>query len=359
MINVLVMLANPKGTDALRLGAEDRTIRECIAVSRNRDNLLVNIRHAATIHDFRRALLEQPYQLIHISGHGTNKGLVFEDELGERRIVPQEALADLICSYSPPIDCVLLNACYTHEQGNMISLGVSFTIAMDGPISDPAAIEFVRGFYDAMAAGKSIEFAYQEGCRTIKTAGLNENAIPVILKSRLEETKDFFRNHFPQLCKNAPSGLPVWLQGDILEIFQASLEYAKFSKFGRFTARHILLALLEFKDGIGIGAVSSLGGNVNEIISEIRKNLELESQPNQKLILTTSVQDLIVGLEAASSMGRLQEFDDGRVLETMINVAPESVTITELLKDIQCEREQFIQTIADVRVARRMTPRRK
>ena len=359
MIQVLVVFANPKGTDALRLGAEDKTIRECIALSRNRDNLLVSYKHAATIHDFRRALLEQPYQLVHLSGHGTSKGLAFENELGEKQIIPQEALAELIRAYSPPIDCVLLNACYTHEQGNMISLGIPFTIAMDGPISDPAAIEFVRGFYDAIAAGRSIEFAYQEGCRTIKSAGLEEGSIPVILKSRLEEIKEFFRTYFPQLCKNSPSGIPSWLQGDVLDVFQTSLEYAKFSKSGRFTTRHILLALLNSKDSIAFGAVSHLGVNVDELTKEISKNIEWESQPALKVAMTTSVQDVIMGLEAAYSTGRPQEFDDGRVLETMINLVPRSVTISELLKDIQCETEQFIQTINEVRVGRRMTPPRQ
>jgi hypothetical protein len=359
MIQVLVVFANPKGTDALRLGAEDKTIRECIARSRNPDNLRVDIRHAATIHDFRRALLEQPYQLIHLSGYGTSKGLAFENELGEKQIVPPEALAELIRAYSPPIDCVLLNACYTHEQGIMISLGVPYTIAMDGPISDPAAIEFVRGFYDAIAVGRSIEFAYQEGCRTVKTAGFDESSIPIILKSRLEEIKGFFRTYFPQLCEDTSSSIPSWLRGNILGVFQTSLEYARFSKSGRFTTRHILLALLKSKDSIAFDAVSHLGGKVDELIKEIENNIEWESQPAPKVMLTKSVKDLIMDLEVALSTGKPQEFDDGRILETMINLTPESVTISELLKDIHCEREQLIQTIIEVRDGRMKTPQRK
>jgi hypothetical protein len=41
---------------------------------------------------------------------------------------------------------------------------------MNGPISDKAAIEFSRGFYDAIGAGKDIPFAYEEGCRRVDLA---------------------------------------------------------------------------------------------------------------------------------------------------------------------------------------------
>ena len=34
---------------------------------------------------------------------------------------------------------------------------------MDKAVDDAAAIEFSRGFYDAVAAGKSYEFAVNEG----------------------------------------------------------------------------------------------------------------------------------------------------------------------------------------------------
>jgi len=44
---------------------------------------------------------------------------------------------------------------------------------MEGPISDSAAIEFSRGFYDAIGAGRDIEFAYEEGCRSVDLAAPN------------------------------------------------------------------------------------------------------------------------------------------------------------------------------------------
>lgn len=179
---ILAVFANPRGSDPLRLSTEDRVIHECLQLSRRRDNISLDVLHAATIHDVRRALLNKDYRIVHFSGHGTGKGLAFEDELGHPRLIPQEALAEFLSAYSPPIECVILNACYTDTQGQLISFGVPYTIGMDGAISDEGATEFTRGFYDAIGAGKDVEFAYQEGCRTIKLMGLPDGSIPVLFK---------------------------------------------------------------------------------------------------------------------------------------------------------------------------------
>ena len=96
---VLVIFANPRGTDPLRLGAEDRVIRESIKLSRYRENISLTIHHATTVHDLRRALLDEEFQIVHISGHGTGSGLVLEDELGGKYVVPQQALGELFRAY--------------------------------------------------------------------------------------------------------------------------------------------------------------------------------------------------------------------------------------------------------------------
>ena len=179
-INILAVFANPIGSDYLRLGAEDRVINECIQLSVYRDNITLEILHAATIHDIRRKLLTKEYKIIQFSGHGTGRGLALEDALGNPILVEQEALAEFLSAYSPPIECVILNACYTEDSGKLISLGVPYTIGMDGAISDDAAKEFARGFYDAIGANKSIEFAFQEGYRTVKLMGLFEGFVPIL-----------------------------------------------------------------------------------------------------------------------------------------------------------------------------------
>ncbi len=180
--SILAIFANPRGSDPLRLSTEDRVIHQCLKLSKYRDNISLDVLHAATIHDVRRALLDKDYRIVHFSGHGTGRGLAFENELGQVQSIPQDALAEFLSAYSPPIECVVMNACYSDVQGHLISLGVPCTIGMNGAISDEGATEFTRGFYDAIGAGKSIEFAYQEGCRTIKLMGLPDGSTPVLFK---------------------------------------------------------------------------------------------------------------------------------------------------------------------------------
>jgi hypothetical protein len=49
-------------------------------------------------------------------------------------------------------------------------MGTRYTVGMAGPVDDEGAIEFSRGFYDSIAAGQSVEDAYEEGlsCAVLK-----------------------------------------------------------------------------------------------------------------------------------------------------------------------------------------------
>jgi hypothetical protein len=182
--NILIVFANPKGSDPLRLGEEDRTIRECIKRSKNRENLHERIIHAARINDVQRELIERDYHIVQFSGHGTPSGsLAFEDESGQAKLVPQQALANLLSAFSS-IECVILNSCYSVKQGQIIVLGVPFTIAMDGSISDDAARHFTRGFYDALGAGRDYHFAYKMGCNAIELEGHAEELRPKLLEKQ-------------------------------------------------------------------------------------------------------------------------------------------------------------------------------
>lgn len=181
-MKVLVVFANPRNTNALRLGEEDRTIRACIRRSKHRHGIDLCVQHAATIDDLRRALLDDDFEIVHFSGHGTGCGLAFEDARGRLYVPPRRALAELLVEYTPPLKCVLLNACYSTSQGELTSLGVPFTIAMEGPIADDAAIGFAEGFYDSIGAGKDIEFSYRQGLHALKLKDHPDSSVPTLIR---------------------------------------------------------------------------------------------------------------------------------------------------------------------------------
>jgi hypothetical protein len=167
-IYVLIVFANPSSTGRLLLDTEAREIQQSIKQSKYRDNVEITILQATTIRDLRRALLEKPFQVIHISGHGSRSGLILANENRGQYIAHPPTLAELFQRY-PSIECVLLNACYSSQLGRLLAPSVPFTIAMDGPINDDVAIVFAVGFYDALGAGHPIDFSYDEGISSIKT----------------------------------------------------------------------------------------------------------------------------------------------------------------------------------------------
>lgn len=173
--NILLVCANPRGTDPLRTAEEDRTLRESLRLSPNRDDFEVQTLNAATIDDLRRALLLKQFNVVHFSGHGTPGGLVFEDAQGKLMVPHSAALAELLQRRG--VTVALLNACYSLSVGEISALGLDYTIASTGSISDPGAIEFARGFYDALGAGHDVPDAYAEGVSASRLKGFHIDAV--------------------------------------------------------------------------------------------------------------------------------------------------------------------------------------
>jgi CHAT domain-containing protein len=162
----------------LRLSQEDRAIRDAIQRGKARDSINLEIRHATTVDDLRRELLSDDYEVLHFSGHGDFDTLLFENEAGKKLESPLDAIAALV-EHHPSIKCVILNAC--NSVAAITKPLADITVGMDEAVDDAAAIEFSRGFYDAVAAGKSYEYAVQEGQIACRAKNLD---IPLkILKS--------------------------------------------------------------------------------------------------------------------------------------------------------------------------------
>ena len=180
---ILILTANPKTTTSLRLDEEVREIDAGLRQAKKREEFNLEQRWAVRVRDVSQALLDFEPQIVHFSGHGSrDDGLVLEDQTGNVQSVNTEALAELFKLFTPNIECVLLNACYSEVQANAIVRHIPYVIGMNKEIGDKASIEFAIGFYAALGAGKSIEFSYQFGCSAIRLAGIPEHLTPVLKK---------------------------------------------------------------------------------------------------------------------------------------------------------------------------------
>jgi len=185
---ILFFAANPKDSGRLRLDKELRDIAEGLQRARQRDQFNLEQRWAVRPRDIQRAMLDVGPQIIHFSGHGSGEeGLVFEDEIGNANLINGEALVRLFELFADQVNCVVLNGCYSEVQAKAIAQHILYVIGMNKAIGDRAATEFAVGFYDALGAGRSIEFAYKLGCAAIHMAGISEYLTPMLLKKPISE----------------------------------------------------------------------------------------------------------------------------------------------------------------------------
>ena len=183
---ILVLAANPKTTSPLRLDEGVREIDAGLRRARKREKFDLQQRWAMRVRDVSQALLDFKPHIVHFCGHGGGEdGLAFEDQTGKLQYVSTAALAGLFELFSPKfnqkLECVILNACYSEVQATAISQHIPYVIGMNKAIGDKAAIEFAVGFYSALGAGESIDFAYKLGCNAIAMAGIPENLTPVLI----------------------------------------------------------------------------------------------------------------------------------------------------------------------------------
>lgn len=150
-------------------------MREALRLATHRDLFTLMVLNAATIDDLRRALLRDSYGIVQFSGHATRNGLQFEDAVGHIAEPDSEALAELLQRRG--VQTVVLNACDSMGVGLAATARLEHTIVMEGPIEDESAIEFSRGFYDALGEGLDVAGAFDEGMSCCKLKRLPVNAV--------------------------------------------------------------------------------------------------------------------------------------------------------------------------------------
>ncbi|MEM6261475.1 MAG: CHAT domain-containing protein, partial [Bacteroidota bacterium] len=198
-------------TTQLRLGEELRDVREGLLRSRHRDKFDLESRSAVRVADFYRAMLDESPNIVHFSGHGETtsagstdvsgtraltwkhkgkvvremvSGIVMEDPNGSMKLVPHEALGELFEELNRDrlvVQCVLLNACHSAVQAEVIKAHVPYLIGMNQAVPDRTAIAFATAFYDGLGSGKDIPTAFRLARTYIRLEGLPGSDIPVLM----------------------------------------------------------------------------------------------------------------------------------------------------------------------------------
>ena len=76
---------------------------------------------------------------------------------------------------------VVLNACNTRPQAEALTEVVDCVVSMNRTVTDRAAIKFAASFYGALAFGRSVQRAFDQGVARLSAEGIVESDTPELL----------------------------------------------------------------------------------------------------------------------------------------------------------------------------------
>jgi len=194
-LRILGMVASPRGLSQLDVGHEKRLMEEVIKGLRAQGLVQLSWLEGQSWRDLQRVMRQGPWHVFHFIGHGgfdpeTEEGAIaLADEEGRTHLLGATALARLLDDHYP-LRLVFLNSCegakgsprdaFSSVAATLVRSGAPAVVAMQYEITDRAAIEFSRSFYEAVADGLPVDAAVAEARTAISMASDLEWGTPVL-----------------------------------------------------------------------------------------------------------------------------------------------------------------------------------
>jgi uncharacterized protein YjbI with pentapeptide repeats len=179
-IRILFLAAN-SWVLPLDIENEVKNIQINLKLARERDNLEFKQEWAVTIDTLTQALFDESPTIVHFSGHSDESGIILQDDAGQPKVVPTDALSDLFKLFKDTVQCVVLNSCYSEPQARAIRRHIPYVIGSRSRLPDTMAVAFSSGFYKALGAGRDIPFAFNMGKVSSRMEGVSSENILVLL----------------------------------------------------------------------------------------------------------------------------------------------------------------------------------
>src|SRR5215204_209422 len=197
-LRILGMVASPLDLDPLDVEQEKRRVEEAIKELQAQGRVELTWLEGQTPRDLQRALaVDGPWHVFHFIGHGgfdrvSDGGLIaLTNDEGYARHVQAEDLAQLLKDHWD-LRLVVLNSCegargsesdaFSSTAATLVRPGIPAVLANQYEITDEAAIEFSRTFYEAVADGLPVDAAvsYARTSLKIEIDNTLEWATPVL-----------------------------------------------------------------------------------------------------------------------------------------------------------------------------------
>jgi tetratricopeptide (TPR) repeat protein len=221
-LRILGLVSAPRDLPELDVDEERRRLTDAIDDLGRRRQVELTWASKGTWPCMQEALLDGHWHVLHFIGHGgidRDVGvLALENEAGRANLVSSARFARLLHACRPVPRLVVLNSCQSGEAAvgdllsstaaSLVHSGISAAVAMQFAVTDPAALAFSRGFYQALAHNQPVDEAVRLG--RIAIDGTSEHTlewVTPVLFLRTDETR-LFAIRGPDSGASSPSGQP-------------------------------------------------------------------------------------------------------------------------------------------------------
>ena len=182
---ILGMVASPHGLAELDVRSEKERLTQPLEKLQQAGLIELHWLEGQTWRHLQRAMRRGPWHIFHFIGHGgfdaqREEGfLALSNERGDRADLRATQLAQLLSDH-PSLRLAVLNACeggrssqqdvFSSTASILLRSGVPAALAMQNAITDRAAVEFARTFYESLADGMAVDTAVSEGRLAISLA---------------------------------------------------------------------------------------------------------------------------------------------------------------------------------------------
>ncbi len=187
-LSLLGMASSPKDLPELDLAREKQRVEAALEGLRTRGLVKLTWLPGRSWQELQRAMRSGPWHIFHFIGHGgfdqkTEEGLLaLEDDTGNARFLSATDVGRLLTDHFP-LRLVVLNSCdgargssrdiFASTAATLVRRGMPAVLANQYEITDSAAIELSRAFYEALADGMPVDAAVSEARKAISLGVAN------------------------------------------------------------------------------------------------------------------------------------------------------------------------------------------
>lgn len=177
---LLFAYSTPLNVSPLRLGTEEKQIKEALRAITDRDKIHIDTIPAVELKDFSNAFNRYRPNILHISSHGNQEHIALENEKGQAMIVDGDILINIVKIAGKQLKIVVLNACESSKMAASLTDVVDIAIGMNVSIGDDAARAFAVQLYSSIGENIPIGLAFEQARFAISANGISEADTPVL-----------------------------------------------------------------------------------------------------------------------------------------------------------------------------------